>query len=117
MYSVDMIENQFEKLSKHYVAEDVVIPAPTYMSGPNWTDEHREKHGYEKQPDGSWGMTVNSKKLFDNTKKDVIKLFEDNKKLSQQLHALQKKNYELEYACRVAAKAITKVQNIKEEIE
>jgi hypothetical protein len=117
MYSIEMIDSIFEKLSKHYVAEDVVIPAPSYMSGPNWTDEHREKNGYQKQPDGSWGMTVNSKQLFDNCKKDVIKMFQDNRKMSQQINTLRKKVYELEYACRVAAKAISKIQNIKEENE
>lgn len=117
MYSRDMVLKTFENISKHFVAEDLVIPAPNYTMGPNWTDELREKHGYTKQPDGSWGMLVNSKQIFDLAQKDVLRLFDDHKKLSQEVATLRKKVYELEYGCRVAAKAISKYQSIKEEIE
>jgi len=117
MYSREMVQKTFVDISKHFVAEDVVIPAPEYMNGKNWTDEHREKHGYTKQPDGTWGMLVNSKQIFDLAQKDVLKMFDDNRKMSQEIETLRKKIYELEYGCRVAAKAITKFQSIKEEIE
>ena len=117
MYSRDMVNKTFENIAKYFVAEDVVIPAPSYTMGPKWTDELREKNGYTKQPDGSWGMLVNSKQIFDIAHKDVLRLFDDHKKLSQEVMTLRKKVYELEYGCRVAAKAITKVQSIKEETE
>lgn len=117
MYSVESIEQAFERMSYHFVAEDVVLPAPNYIMGVNWTDELREKNGYSKQPDGSWGTLVNSKQLFDLAKKDVLDMYASNKKMSQEIETLRKKVYELEYGCRVAAKAITKSQSIKEEIQ
>lgn len=117
MYSREMVLKTFENISKHFVAEDLVLPAPEYMYGKNWTDEHREKQGYTKQPDGTWGMLVNSKQIFDLAQKDVLKLFDEKVKISQENNALRKRVYELEYGCRVAAKAISKSQSIKEEIE
>ena len=106
------IDAKFDAVAKFFATEDYIEPAPLYTQGPNWTDELREKHGWEKQPDGSWGRLMTSITVYNALKDDVIKLYRMYNELSKQNNALRKINNQLEYGCRVAALQIDKISKI-----
>jgi propanediol dehydratase small subunit len=109
MYSLESIEDRFDELSKHFLEEDIITPAPPNIMGPNWTDEIRVKNGYTQQEDGSWVKITNSKSLFDATKKQVLDMHQTKQELYSKVETLHKLTRELEYACRVAAKAVVNI--------
>jgi hypothetical protein len=112
LFNVKDIDEKFETVARFFAVEDFIIPAPDYMMGPRWTDENRIKNGYELQPDGSWGRLETSMAVYTALKEDVLTLYMQSKKLSQENETLRKKNYELEYGCRVAALQLDKVSKI-----
>lgn len=108
IYDKEDLNKKFEQVASFFAVEDFVEPAPIYIHGPNWTDELREKHGWEKQPDGSWGRLMTSMEVYNKLKSDVEELLINYRNASERANDLSQRNYELEYACRVAAKAVAK---------
>jgi hypothetical protein len=103
------MHKKFEQVATFFAVEDFIEPAPNYIQGPNWTDELREKHGWEKQPDGSWGRLMTSMSVYNQLRKDVEDLYENYRQMCDRAETLRKTNEELEYACRVAARAVAKI--------
>ncbi len=116
IYSHDDLQKKFDSVAKFFAVEDFFIPMPEHCHGPNWTDELREKNGWQKFDEG-WGRIETSMAIYNKTRQDVEDLYNQYQDLCKKVTALQKKNYELEYACRVAAKAIDKVSKITGENE
>lgn len=116
-YSQEDINKKFDAVAKFFAVEDFVIPMPQHCHGPNWTDELREKNGWQKFDDGSWGRAETSMAVYNSTKKDVEELYKQYQELCSTVTTLRKKNYELEYGCRVAAKALEKVSKLSGESE
>lgn len=114
IYDKESLQKSLEMVATHFQVKDVIIPLPGYMLGPNWTDEQREKRGFTLQPDGSWGKLETSMAFYNEFKTDVEDLYARYRKASQENDALHKKVYQLEYGCRVAAKAIEKSMNLTE---
>jgi hypothetical protein len=111
-FNTEDIDDKFETVARFFAVEDFIVPAPDYMMGPRWNDENRIKNGYELQPDGSWGRLETSMAVYNALKNDVLKLYEQSKELSKENETLRKKNYQLEYGCRVAALQLDKISKI-----
>jgi hypothetical protein len=106
-YDENSIKEKFDEIRK---VSGTLPPfeesMPTYMSGQNWTDEHREKHGYEKQKDGTWIKRIPVDVWIDVMEKDTLDLHRRNSENYNKLMVSNRRNYEMEYGLRVAEKSL-----------
>jgi hypothetical protein len=110
IYDKEDVDKMSEKIQRLITASGIDFlyePAPTYIHGPNWTDELREKNGY-KQIEGVWIREVNNSDYWLAQMNGVCKLVENVKHLSNELQLARRKIYEMEYGLRVAQKSLQK---------
>ena len=108
IYDKKDVEEMSEKVQRLITASGIDIvyePAPTYIQGPNWTDELREKNGY-KQVEGIWVKEVNNSDYWMTKMNDVRAMIDDRKRLSAELSLARRKIYQMEYGLRVAQKSL-----------
>lgn len=94
----------------------VIVPAPEYINGKNWTDELREKNGYTKLEDGSWATVIDCQAYLDKMKKDMLEVYDNYQDSLKKKDILMWKNREMEYGLRVAGKALEKSLAITREM-
>lgn len=94
----------------------VIVPAPEYINGKNWTDELREKNGYTKLEDGSWATVIDCQAYLDKMEKDMLEVYDNYQDSLKKKDILMWKNREMEYGLRVAGKALEKSLAITREM-
>lgn len=94
----------------------VIVPAPTYIHGKNWTDELREKNGYTKLEDDSWATVIDCQEYLNKMEKDMLEVYDNYQDSLRKNNVLQWKNREMEYGLRVAGKALEKSLAITKEM-
>ena len=94
----------------------VIVPAPEYINGKNWTDELREKNGYTKLEDGSWATVINVQDYLDKLEKDILELHQEYKNALIRGDVAIRQKREMEYGLRVAGKALEKSLAITKEM-
>jgi hypothetical protein len=118
LYSKDQLPDVFQKI------DDLIIgsgfksykePAPSYIMGPNWTDELREKNGYTLIH-GEWYKVNPVKDVWDEFKKDLERLMDDMSDQRKKMENQQRRLYEMEYGLRVAEKALKTSLKLTQEL-
>ena len=108
LYSKDQLPEVFKKI------DDLIIgsgfksykePAPSYIMGPNWTDELREKNGYTLI-DGEWFQVNPVQDVWNVFKKYLERLMDDMSDQRKKMEVQQRRLYEMEYGLRVAEKSL-----------
>ena len=94
----------------------VIVPAPDYIHGQNWTDELREKNGYTKLEDGSWATVIDYQEYLNKMEKDMLEVYDNYQDSLRKNSLLVQKNCEMEYGLRVAGKALEKSLAITKEM-
>ena len=108
IYSKDQLPEIFSKIDDLITGSKFQVykkPAPIYISGPNWTDELREKNGYTLI-DGDWYTVKPVQAVWDEFKKDLERLMDDMSDQRKKMENQQRRLYEMEYGLRVAEKAL-----------
>ena len=108
IYSKEDVDQMLEEIQRLITVADMdhlLFPAPLYIHGPNWTDELREKNGFE-QVEGVWCRKVNINDYWTTKMNDVRAMIDDRKRLSAELSLARRKIYEMEYGLRVAQKSL-----------
>ena len=119
IYDKKDVEEMSEKVQRLITASGIDIlyePAPTYIQGPNWTDELREKNGY-KQVEGIWVKEVSNADYWTAKMKDVCAMVDERKRLNEELSLARRKLYEMEYGLRVAQKSLNKALTMEKNDE
>ena len=119
IYDKEDVDELSEKIQRLITASGIDIlyePAPTYIQGPNWTDELREKNGY-KQVEGIWVKEVNNSDYWMTKMNDVRAMVDERKRLNAELSHAKRKIYEMEYGLRVAQKSLNAALNMEKEDE
>ena len=104
-YSKESIEERVN-LIRGELTGVVNVPAPDYAMSERWNDEGRIKNGYTKIEDGSWATVFDSQVYLDKMKQDTIELYDKYQDSLRKNTLLVRKNREMEYALRVAEKAL-----------
>ena len=118
IYSKDQLPEIFSKIDDLITGSKFQVykkPAPIYISGPNWTDELREKNGYTLI-DGEWYTVTPVQEYWDVFKKDVEKLMENISEQSHKIDNQQRMLYEMEYGLRVAEKALKNSLKLQQDL-
>jgi len=102
---IDKMLEQVQRLITIADVEYFTEPAPTYIHGPNWTDELRIKNGYELE-EGVWVRKINFNDYWLTKMNDVRSILEDKNRLSEDLSLARRKIREMEYGLRVAEKSL-----------
>lgn len=105
------MDNMIAMAGVEYYYED----APLYIHGPNWTDELRNKNGFYEF-DGKWQRRTPVKDYWSHFMNDVRSLMADKDRLVNELQLSKRKNYEMEYGLRVAAKSLEKSLQLTQEM-
>ena len=84
----------------------VIVPAPTYIHGKNWTDELREKNGYTNLEDDSWATVIDCQEYLNKMEKDMLEVYDNYQDSLKENSLLKRRNREMEYALRVGEKAL-----------
>jgi hypothetical protein len=118
IYSKDQLPEIFSKIDDLITGSRFQVykkPAPIYISGPNWTDELREKNGYTLI-DGEWYIVTPVQEYWDVFKKDVEKLMENISEQSHKIDNQQRMLHEMEYGLRVAEKALKNSLKLQQDL-
>jgi len=119
IYSKDQLPEIFSKIDDLITGSGFQVykkPAPIYISGPNWTDELREKNGYTLI-DGEWLQVVPVQDYWDSFKNDVEKLMDDISKQCYKADKQQQMLYEMEYGLRVAEQTLKNSLKLKQDLQ
>jgi hypothetical protein len=117
LYSKDQLPDVFKKI------DDLIIGsgfksykelAPSYIMGPKWNDELREKNGYTLI-DGEWYKVNPVQAVWDEFKKDLERLMDDMSDQRKKMDQQNRRLYEMEYGLRVAAKSLKKSLTVFEQ--
>jgi hypothetical protein len=117
IYDKEDVDVMLEEIQRLIIAANIdhlIFPAPSYIHGPNWTDELREKNGFE-QVEGVWCRKVDINDYWLTQMNGVRKLVEDIKRLSAELSFARRKIYEMEYGLRVAQKSLNNALTMEKE--
>jgi hypothetical protein len=117
LYSKDQLPDIFQKIDDLIVGsgfKSYKEPAPSYIMGPNWTDELREKNGYTLI-DGEWYTVKPVQAVWDVFKKDLEKMMDDMSDQRKKMENQQQRLYEMEYGLRVAEKALKTSLTLQQE--
>jgi hypothetical protein len=114
-YSKESIEERVN-LIRGELTGVVNVPAPDYAMGERWNDEARIKNGYTKIEDGSWATVFDSQVYLDKMKQDTIELYDNYQDSLKENRLLARKNREMEYALRVAQKALKNALDMTKEM-
>lgn len=118
LYSKDQLPDVFKKIDDLIVGsgfKSYKEPAPSYIMGPKWTDELREKNGYTFI-DGEWYRVNPVKDVWDEFKKDLERLMDDMSDQRKKMENQQRRLYEMEYGLRVAEKALKTSLKLTQEL-
>ena len=118
IYSKDQLPEIFSKIDDLITGSKFQVykkPAPIYISGPNWTDELREKNGYTLI-DGDWYTVKPVQAVWDEFKKDLERLMDDMSDQRKKMENQQRRLYEMEYGLRVAEKALKNSLKLTQEL-
>lgn len=110
LYSKDQLPDIFQKIDDLIVGsgfKSYKEPAPSYIMGPNWTDELREKNGYTLI-DGEWYTVKPVQAVWDVFKKDLEQMMDDMSDQRKKMDRQNRRLYEMEYGLRVARKSLEK---------
>lgn len=119
IYDKEDVDKMMEEIQRLITAADIdhlIFPAPPYIHGANWTDELREKNGFE-QVEGIWCRKVNINDYWMTKMNDVRAMVDDRKRLSAELSLARRKIYEMEYGLRVAQKSLNKALTMEKHDE
>lgn len=114
-YGRESISDRIEYI-RGLMTGSVIVPAPDYIHGQNWTDELREKNGYTKLEDGSWATVVDCQEYLNKMEKDMLEVYDNYQNSLHNNRLLTAKNREMEYGLRVAGKALEKSLAVTEEM-
>ena len=111
---VDVMLEEIQRLITVADIDHLIFPAPSYIHGPNWTDELREKNGFE-QVEGVWCRKVDINDYWMTKMNDVRAIVDERKRLNAELSLARRKIYEMEYGLRVAQKSLNNALNMEKE--
>lgn len=113
---VDVMLEEIQRLITVAGIDHLIKPAPPYIHGPNWTDELREKNGFE-QVEGIWCRKLNINDYWATKMNDVRAMVDERKRLNAELSHAKRKLYEMEYGLRVAQKSLNTALTMEKENE
>ena len=119
IYDKEDVDVMLEEIQRLIIAANIdhlIFPAPSYIHGPNWTDELREKNGFE-QVEGVWCRKVNINDYWMTKMNDVRAMVDERKRLNAELALAKRKIYEMEYGLRVAQKSLNAALTMEKEDE
>ena len=111
---VDVMLEEIQRLIIIAEIDHLIRPAPDYIHGKNWTDELRQKNGFE-QVEGIWCKKLDINDYWVTKMNDVRAMIDDRKRLSAELSLARRKIYEMEYGLRVAQKSLNKALTMEKE--
>ena len=117
IYDNEDVDKMLDEIQRLIIAADIdhlIFTAPPYIHGANWTDELREKNGFE-QVEGVWCRKVKVNDYWTTKMNDVRAMIDDRKRLNAELSLARRKIYEMEYGLRVAQKSLNKALTMEKE--
>ena len=119
IYDKKDVDEMLEEIQRLITVADIdhlIFPAPLYIQGANWTDELRQKNGFE-QVEGVWVRKVNINDYWMAKMNDVRAMVDERKRLNEELSLARRKIYEMEYGLRVAQKSLGKALTMENDYE
>ena len=119
IYDKKDVDEMLEEIQRLITVADIdhlIFPAPLYIQGSNWTDELRQKNGFE-QVEGVWVKKVDINAYWMTKMNDVRAMIDDRKRLSAELSLARRKIYQMEYGLRVAQKSLNNALTMEKEDE
>lgn len=113
---VDRMLEKIQRLITIAEIEHFTEPAPSYILGPNWDDELRNKNGFE-QVEGVWVKKININDYWLTKMNDVKSLLKEKSRLSEELQLARRQLKEMEYGLRVAQKSLGKALTMEKDDE
>ena len=114
-YGRESISDRVEYI-RGLMTGSVIVPAPDYIHGRNWTDELRVKNGYTQLEDGSWATVIDCQEYLSKMERDMLEVYDNYQKSLSNNELLRAKNREMEYGLRVAEKALKKSLDMTKEM-
>ena len=118
IYDKKDVDKMLEEIQRLITVADIdclLFPAPSYIYGPNWTDEMRDKNGYTME-EGVWVRKVDINDYWMTKMNDVRAMVDERKRLNAELSLAKRKIYEMEYGLRVAEKALKNSLSLTKEM-
>jgi hypothetical protein len=116
-YGRDDVENKFAPLLTKLGEQELFLfePMPSFKEGERWTDEFRIRDGHTKLADGSWVTIHKVTTWVEKLQGDTAYLYDEYLKLSKDLVLARRKNRQMEYGLRVAAKSLNNSLKLTQE--